>query len=79
LHGVKRVVRKMSIFSERLEKLRIDKNISQVVAAKDLEIGIRAYQYYENDEREPRMSVLVRMADYFDVSLDYLTGRTEQE
>lgn len=71
-------MRKMSIFSERLEKLRIDKKISQVVAAKDLGIGIRAYQYYENDEREPRMSVLVRMADYFDVSLDYLTGRTDE-
>lgn len=68
----------MSIFSERLEKLRNERKISQVVAAKELGIGIRAYQYYENDEREPRLSVLVRMADYFDVPLDYLAGRSEE-
>lgn len=67
----------MSVFSERLEKLRNKRGISQVNLAKELGIGIRAYQYYEWDQREPRMSVLVRMADYFDVSLDYLTGRTE--
>lgn len=68
----------MSVFSERLEKLRNKRGISQVNLAKELGIGIRAYQYYEWDQREPRMSVLVRMADYFDVSLDYLTGRTDE-
>lgn len=68
----------MSVFSERLEKLRNDKKISQVNIAKELGIGIRAYQYYEWDQREPRLSVLLRMADYFGVSLDYLTGRTDE-
>ena len=67
----------MSVFSERLEKLRNDRKISQTNLAKELGIGIRAYQYYEWDQREPRLSVLIRMADYFDVSLDYLTGRTD--
>ena len=67
----------MSVFSERLEKLRNEKKLSQINLAKELGIGIRAYQYYEWDEREPRLSVLVRMADYFNVSLDYLTGRSD--
>ena len=43
--------------------------------AEYLGIGLRAYQYYELNEREPQLSVLVRMADYFAVSLDDLVGR----
>lgn len=67
----------MSIFSERLVQLRNQKNLSQDAAAKALEIGSRAYQYYEYGEREPRLSTLVRIADFYGVSLDYLAGRTD--
>ena len=67
----------MSLFSERLIQLRNDKHLSQVTVAKGLNVTTRAYQNYEYGENEPKLSILVRMADYFDVSLDYLTGRTE--
>ena len=67
----------MSIFSERLVQLRNQKNMSQDTVAKALEIGARAYQYYEYGEREPKLSVLVRIADFYGVSLDYLAGRSD--
>ena len=70
-------VKNLSIFSERLANLRSTKNLPQDVVAKELDIGVRAYQYYEHGEREPKLSTLIRMADYFEVSLDYLTGRTD--
>lgn len=67
----------MSIFSERLVQLRTDRHLSQKEVAEKIKVTLRAYQYYEYGEKEPKLSGLVRMADYFDVSLDYLTGRTE--
>ena len=67
----------MSIFSERLLMLRNQKHLSQQKFAKELEISPRAYQYYEAGDREPQLSVLIRMADFYDVSLDYLAGRTD--
>ncbi len=66
----------MSIFSDRLAELRNKKGISQAVAAKEFEIGSRTYQYYEKGEREPQLSTLIRIADFYGVTLDYLAGRT---
>ena len=40
-------------------------------------LSLRAYQYYERGQREPTASVLIALADYFDVSIDYLVGRTD--
>lgn len=62
-------------FSESLFQLRKAKGLTQPELAKELEVSVRAYQYYERGEREPQLSVLVRMADYFDLSLDELIGR----
>lgn len=45
--------------------------------AKDVNLSLRAYQYYERGQREPTASVLIALADYFDVSIDYLVGRTD--
>lgn len=68
----------MSAFSERLIKLRDDRNLSQKEAAKEFGVVICAYQRYEYGEREPQLSVLIRMADFYNVSLDYLAGRTDE-
>lgn len=76
--AVSRGVLNLSIFSERLAQLRDQKGISQTAAARELEIGSRTYQYYEKGEREPQLSTLVRMADFYGVTLDYLAGRTDQ-
>lgn len=67
----------MSVFSERLAKLRDSRNLSQKEVAKEFGVVIRAYQRYEYGEREPQLSVLIRMADFYGVSIDYLAGRTD--
>ena len=67
----------MSAFSERLRELRKDKKISQAALAKEVGVSPRVYQDYEYGKREAQMTTLVRMADFFGVSLDYLTGRTD--
>lgn len=67
----------MSVFSERLAKLRDSRNLSQKEVAKEFGVVVRAYQRYEYGEREPQLSVLIRMADFYNVSLDYLSGRTD--
>ena len=67
----------MSVFSQRLLELRQASHLSQSATAKALEIGNRTFQYYESGEREPTLSTLVRIADLYHVSLDYLAGRTD--
>ena len=63
------------IFSENLRLLRKARGLRQQELADQLGISLRAYQYYERNEREPQLSVLVRIADYFGISLDELAGR----
>ena len=65
----------MNKLSNRLIKLKKDKNLLQKDIAKD--VNLSAYQYYERGQREPTASVLIALADYFDVSIDYLVGRTD--
>ncbi|USF27220.1 hypothetical protein N510_002166 [Firmicutes bacterium ASF500] len=67
----------MSVFSERLVLLRKEKGVSQTFAAKELNISSRAYQKYEYEEAEPKLSIAVRIADFYGVSIDYLAGRTD--
>lgn len=62
-------------FYENLQKLRKSKNLKQQELADALGISLRAYRYYESGQREPQASLLVRMADFFDLSLDELVGR----
>ncbi len=63
----------------RLKKLRKKKNISQLKLATDLNMNQNTISRYENLEREADYETLVKFADYFDVSLDYLLGRTEDK
>ena len=67
----------MSIFSQRLITLRKQKGLSQAAAASALKLALRSIQNYEYGDAEPRLSILIRMADFYDVSLDYLAGRTD--
>jgi len=67
----------MSIFSERLVQLRNRKGISQSAFAKEIGVSSRTYQDYEYGKREPQVAIFVRIADFGDVSLDYLAGRTD--
>ena len=58
----------------RIKELRTEKGITQADLAKILKISDRAVGYYENGDREPDYSTLLKIATYFDVSIDYLLG-----
>lgn len=63
-------------FSRILALLRREKGISQRTAAGDLGVSQALLSHYENGLREPGLSFVVRAADYYGVSSDYLLGRT---
>ena len=69
----------MNIFSERLKQLLSEKQILQKDIAKYLEVTVRTYQYYESGELEPDLEKLVKLADLFNVSTDYLLGRRSEK
>lgn len=59
-----------------LKKIRKDKHLNQQKVAMDLNISREALSYYENGKREPSLQMLVKMSEYFNVSIDYLiTGK----
>lgn len=63
-------------FAERLQELREDRGISRKELAANLNITVSALGMYEQGRREPNMEMLIRLADYFDVTLDFLVGRS---
>ena len=65
-------------FSERVSLERQKKGVTQGEVAEYLGIKIRAYQYYESGGRRPDFEGLVALADYFNVTTDYLLGRTDK-
>ena len=64
--------------SERLKELRLRRNLRQEDVARELGISTRSYCRYEYGEREPTASLLVRIADFYDVTLDDLVGRADR-
>ena len=66
------------ILSERLRTLRREKGYTQLQVAVYCDITEKAYQNYELMTREPKLEILMRIADLYGVSLDYLVGRSEK-
>ena len=64
---------------ETLLDLRKEKGITQMDVAKALDISRQAYANYDVGKREPDLTMLLKLADYFGVSVDYLLGKTEQK
>ena len=62
-------------FPENLLRLRTEKKLTQKAIAKEVGISWRAYQNYERGTQEPTLSVLVALADFYDISLDELVCR----
>ena len=60
----------------RFKEVRENKKLTQQECADALNITIRAWQTYEQNQREPKYDLLCKIADYFKVSTDYLLGRT---
>lgn len=66
----------MIIFAERLKELRRKHKVNQTVLADLLHVSQRQISYYESAQDTPSLSSLITIADYFNVSLDYLVGRS---
>ncbi len=60
----------------RLKEIRSSKGISQLKIAMDLNMNQNTISRYETGEREPGINELIKIADYFNISVDYLLERT---
>lgn len=67
----------MTKFSERLRQLREERGVSQAAVSKVLGVSRYAIYAYEKGKSAPTLDGLVALADYFDVTLDYLLGRSD--
>lgn len=65
------------LLGQRIARLRKNKNLSQADLAKIINIGTSTLGMYETGKREPNNEMLSRIADYFNVTTDYLLGRAE--
>ena len=63
----------------RLKSLRKERKISQLKLAIDLNMNQNTISRYENMERQADYETLIAFADYFDVSVDYLLGRSDKK
>lgn len=63
-----------TIFGERLKELRIEKGVGQVELASAICVSKGIISLWENGLREPKLSNLIALANFFGVSIDYLVG-----
>jgi len=64
-------------FSDRLKTLRQERKVSQKDLSDLIGVTPRAWRFYESGDREPNITSLIALADFFDVSIDYLVGRSD--
>ena len=65
------------ILAKRLRKCREDAGLTQIKVAIYCDITEKAYQNYELATHEPKVSILLRIAQFYGVSIDYLVGLTD--
>ena len=65
-------------FSQRLKKVRMDRHLTQAQVARKIGVTASMVSSYETDIRLPSYDVMIRIADLFGVSVDYLLGKTER-
>ena len=61
----------------RIKGLRVEKGLTQVKFAKELQLSRNSYALYETGKREIPVDVLIQIVNYFNVSIDYLVCRTD--
>lgn len=64
---------------QRIQDLRIDSDLSQKKIGEILHISQRSYSHYETGSRNIPIEMLIRLADYYDTTIDYLGGRTDNK
>ena len=62
----------------RLKDLREDNDLTQKKLAEQLHIKQNTYSQYENGQRQIPLDILIKLANYYNVTLDYLVGRTDK-
>lgn len=65
------------MYFQRLEDLRVDNDKTQIEIAEYLNLNRNVYWRYEKGEREVPVWALIKLADYYRVSTDYLLGLTD--
>lgn len=68
----------MTKFPERLKQLREGRGVSQATVSKAMGVSRYAIYSYEKGKTAPTLEGLVILADYFDVTTDYLLGRSDE-
>ena len=64
---------------QRIQDLRTDADMSQKQLSEILHISQRSYSHYETGSRNNPVEMLIRLANYYDISVDYLVGRTDKK
>ena len=64
---------------QHIQDLRTDADLSQRQLSEILHISQRSYSHYETGSRNIPIEMLIRLANYYDISIDYLVGRTDKK
>ena len=64
---------------QRIQDLRTDADMSQKQLSEILHISQRSYSHYETGSRNIPVEMLIRLANYYDISVGYLVGRTDKK
>lgn len=67
----------MDSLNAQFKKIRLERGFTQKQVADGIGISEVGLQNYENGRRKPAFDVLISLADFYDVSLDYLVGRSD--
>lgn len=68
----------VKVIGERLQNIRKEKGLTQRFVAEDMGLSKPIMSQYESGQRLPSVPKLIQLAQYYNVSLDYLCGRTEE-
>lgn len=64
-------------FKDRIKELRLKSQLTQALLSKEININDRTIRSYESGEMQPTAPTIIRIAKYFEVSVDYLLGLTD--
>ena len=68
----------MKIVAERIKSLRLEKGIGQNLLAEKIDVSNASISYWENAKQEPSVEVVFKMAEFFNVSADYILGLKDE-
>lgn len=64
-------------FAQRIYELRVENNVTRAQLALKLNVSVRLISYWENGKRECDFDMLIKISEFFSVSIDYLLGKSE--